>query len=80
MFNPILKQNYPFLTNYFETMFSNDVLKIPNSIVFYGLDALAQYYFSLNIAKIHKICRDFVKIDNKMNFFAPQYAKCVLIF
>ena len=52
MFNPILKQNYPFLTDYFETMFSNDVLKIPNSIVFYGLDALAQYYFSLNIAKI----------------------------
>ncbi len=52
MFNPILKKNYPFLTNYFETMFSNDILKIPNSIVFYGLDSLAQYYFSLNIAKI----------------------------
>ena len=52
MFSPILKQHYPFLTNYFETMFSNNVLKIPNSIVFYGLDSLAQYYFSLNIAKI----------------------------
>lgn len=52
MFNLILKKYYPFLTNYFETMFSNNVLKIPNSIVFYGLDALAQYYFSLNIAKI----------------------------
>lgn len=52
MFNPILKKYYPFLTNYFETMFSKNVLKIPNSIVFYGLDALAQYYFSLNIAKI----------------------------
>lgn len=52
MFSLCLKQNYPFLTNYFETMFSNDILKIPNSIVFYGLDSLAQYYFSLNIAKI----------------------------
>ncbi|UKI42289.1 MAG: hypothetical protein L6V95_04870 [Candidatus Melainabacteria bacterium] len=51
MFNPILKQNYPFLTDYFETMFSNDVLKIPNSIVFYGLDALAQYYFFIKYCK-----------------------------
>ena len=62
MFSKILKEKYSYLTNYFEAAIVNETHKLPHSIILYGLDTLAQYYFALNIAKILN-CRESKKID-----------------
>ena len=52
MFNKLLKEKYPFLTNYFETALKNTEHPLPHSIILYGLDTVSQYAFALNFAKI----------------------------
>ncbi len=50
--NPILKEKFPFVSNYFETLIENDVEKFPQSIVFEGLDIIGQYMFSFELARV----------------------------
>lgn len=52
MFEKILKNKYKYLTEYFEAAVKNETHHLPHSIILYGLDTLAQYFFALNIAKI----------------------------
>lgn len=51
MIKDVLKEKFPYLTNFFDTAISAETSGIANSIIFYGRDVLAQYYFALNIAK-----------------------------
>lgn len=46
-----MKKNYKFLAEYFSKLLENDKFDIPNSIIFYGSDILAQYYIAMLIAK-----------------------------
>src|SRR5574344_1380370 len=43
------KENYTFLTNYFETAITSNNLS--NAIIFCGNDVFAQYYFAMALAK-----------------------------
>ncbi len=52
MINPVLKNKFPFVSNYFETLIENDIAKFPQSIVFEGLDTIAQYMFSIELSRI----------------------------
>lgn len=58
MFKQELKEKYPFLTEYFENVFSNKEQKCPHSILFYGQDISAQYEISTEIARLLN-CSDF---------------------
>ncbi len=49
--NNVLKNKYPYLSNFFSQIIKSSNINIANSLVFYGSDVLAQYYFALNIAK-----------------------------
>lgn len=60
--NEILKNKYPYLSNFFEQIILSSKTNIANSLVFYGSDVLAQYYFALNIAKALNCLKD-NKID-----------------
>ena len=51
MFQPLLKEKFEYLTNYFETALRNKKRGIAQSIVLYGQDTLAQYYIALDIAR-----------------------------
>ena len=46
-----IKEQYKFLANYFSALLENDNFDIPNSIILYGSDILAQYYIAMLIAK-----------------------------
>jgi len=52
LINPILREKFPFVSNYFETLIENDIDKFPQSIVFEGLDIIGQYIFSSELARI----------------------------
>ena len=52
MINPLLKEKFPFVSNYFETLIENNIDKFPQSIVFEGLDTVAQYMFSMELSRI----------------------------
>lgn len=49
--NEILENKYPYLTNFFKTIFDSSKQNVANSLIFYGSDVLAQYYFALSVAK-----------------------------
>ena len=46
-----MKKNYKFLAEYFTKLLENGKFDIPNSIILYGSDILAQYYIAMLIAK-----------------------------
>ena len=46
-----IKEQYKFIANYFSALLENDKFDIPNSIILYGSDILAQYYIAMLIAK-----------------------------
>ena len=46
-----MREKYNFLAEYFTKLLENEKFDIPNSIIFYGSDILAQYYISMLIAK-----------------------------
>lgn len=52
MFNNDLKDKYPFLTEYFGSIFEKNIERMPNSIIFYGQDILGQYELSKEISRI----------------------------
>lgn len=52
MFQPLLKEKFEFFTRYFENAAANEKHKIPQSIILYGQDNLAQYYLAQDIARI----------------------------
>ncbi len=52
MINDILKSNFPFISDYFETLIQNNIDKFPQSIVFEGLDIISEYMFSMELARI----------------------------
>ena len=52
LIHPLLKEKYPFVSKYFETLIENDVDKFPQSIVFEGLDIIGQYMFSTELARV----------------------------
>ena len=52
MFQELLKDKYEYFTRYFESAMLNEKHKIPQSIIFYGQDSLAQYYLAQDIARI----------------------------
>ena len=52
MFAKILKEKYPFVTEYFEKVLSCQTSRLPNSVVLWGLDPFMQYAIALNVAKI----------------------------
>lgn len=58
MFHPILLKKYPYIANYFTELFRQDIKKLPNALLFYGLDILGQYIFARNIAKILNCKKD----------------------
>ncbi len=49
--NTFLKEKYPYLINFFESLFNSEDKGIPNSIILYGSDILSQYIIALDIAK-----------------------------
>lgn len=46
-----IKEQYKFIADYFSALLENDNFDIPNSIILYGSDILAQYYIAMLIAK-----------------------------
>lgn len=48
----ILKEKFPYLTNFLETGLNSEKKSISHSIIFYGMDVLAQYYLSVEIARL----------------------------
>ncbi len=52
IFDEIFKEKYKYLTDYFESALQNNNRKMPQSIIFYGLDTLAQYFLSQSLARI----------------------------
>lgn len=63
LINPLLKEKFPFVSNYFETMVKTDVDKFPQAIVFEGLDIIGQYMFSMELARVLN-CIETVKTPN----------------
>lgn len=51
MFAQELRENYPFLTEYFEQGLKNELRSISHSILFYGQDIQAQYALATEIAR-----------------------------
>lgn len=51
MFSPVLKGKFEYFTRYFENAFAKESRKIPQSIILYGQDNLAQYYLAQEIAR-----------------------------
>lgn len=49
--NELLENKYPYLTSFFKAVFDSQKKNVANSLIFYGSDVLAQYYFALSIAK-----------------------------
>lgn len=57
MFLPLLKEKFEYFTRYFENAFTKEPRKIPQSIILYGQDSLAQYYLAQDIAR-NLNCKD----------------------
>lgn len=57
MFAQELRENYPFLTEYFEQGLKNKLRSISHSILFYGQDIEAQYELATQIAR-HLNCKE----------------------
>lgn len=53
-----LCQKFPFIAKYFQTLFETNVNKFPQSIVFEGLDAYAQCFFALELARVLNCLED----------------------
>lgn len=51
MFHPLLKEKFEYFTRYFENAFIKETGKVPQSIILYGQDNLAQYFLALDIAR-----------------------------
>ncbi|MDD3238090.1 MAG: hypothetical protein PHV37_08355 [Candidatus Gastranaerophilales bacterium] len=49
--NEFLKKRYSYLANFFEMALSENNKSVANSIIFYGMDVLSQYYMALSLAK-----------------------------
>lgn len=47
-----LSDKYPFLTNYFSSMLNAEVLKVPQSILFWGSDFESQFLLAKEIARL----------------------------
>lgn len=60
LINPFLKEKFPFVSNYFETLIENNIDKFPQAIVFEGLDIIGQYIFSMELARVLN-CAEVVK-------------------
>lgn len=58
----LLSDKYPFLTEYFTRALSTNVRALPQSILFYGNDADAQFTFATEIARLLNCTSD--KSDN----------------
>ena len=52
MFHPIFKRKFEYFTNYFEAALKNEKRSFAQSIVLYGQDTFAQYYLSLELARL----------------------------
>lgn len=52
MFQPLLQEKFKYFIKFFESALTNEKRKIPQSIVLYGQDCLAQYYIAQDIARI----------------------------
>ncbi len=52
MFHELLKEKFEYLTNYFECALENTNRRMPQSIIFYGMDTLSQYIFAQSLARI----------------------------
>lgn len=62
MFNSYLCQTNPKVVEYFENLFSkysNGEKNMPNSIILWGSDSLAQYFFALEIARFLNCTQSF---------------------
>lgn len=57
MFTQELRENYPFLTEYFEQGLKNEIRSISHSILLYGQDIEAQYALATEIAR-HLNCKE----------------------
>lgn len=64
MFTQDLKDNYPFLTEYFEQGMKNPLRSISHSILFYGQDISAQYELAQEIARLLN-CKELQNKDCK---------------
>lgn len=51
MFNKFLENKYPYLTNYFKNLYSDNSNKNIQSIIFYGSDFISQYFLAYSIAR-----------------------------
>lgn len=58
MFAKELKENYPFLTNYFENGIKSSTRALSHSILFYGTDIKAQYKIAKEISRILNCSED----------------------
>lgn len=58
MFSSNLKENYPFLTNYFENGLKSKTRAISHSILFYGTDISAQYKIATEISRLLNCSED----------------------
>ena len=58
MFSKDLKENYPFLTNYFESGISSTKRALSHSILLFGTDIKAQYRFAKETARILNCSED----------------------
>ncbi len=48
----ILKEKFPYLTSFLETGLTSQKKSISHSIIFYGMDVLAQYHLAVEIARL----------------------------
>lgn len=58
MFSPLIKEKFPFVSNYFETLIREDISRFPQSIVFEGFDTIGQYVFSNELARALNCLKD----------------------
>ena len=56
----LLSDKYPFLTEYFTRALSTNVRALPQSILFYGNDADAQFTFATEIARFFGMSERFI--------------------
>lgn len=53
-----LAKKFPFISGYFRELFNTDKKRFPQSIVFEGLDAYAQCFYSLELARVLNCLED----------------------
>lgn len=67
MFSKELRENYPFLTEYFEQGLKNEIRSISHSILFYGQDIETQYNLATEIARLLNCKEDRAENCNCLN-------------